>query len=600
MKCRVLVGLVIVIAAAGQDIRLTRVAGGIAAPTDIENAADGSGRLFLVQQNGIVKILRNGSILPQPFLDITSKTAANGERGLLGIAFPPGFANSGRFYADYTDSNGDTTISMFRANGDVADAGSETVLMKIQQPFANHNGGQLRFGPDGYLYIGMGDGGNGGDPLGNGQNRNVLLGKLLRVDVESKPGQVVIPLDNPFVAMANPLASRGEIWAWGLRNPWRFSFDRATGDLWIADVGQGAWEEVDFQPASSHGGENYGWNLMEGMHCFLPGCSKAGLTLPVLEYPHTVGCSITGGFVYRGSESPGLRGLYLYGDYCSGRIWSLERTGLTWSNRLLLESGLGITTFGQDESGESYVADANGSAVYRIQGNLSPRVSSTGVVNAASYAAGVVPGSLATVFAAGVLDTPGIVTASAIPLPVSLSGVSVTMDGITAPLTAIANSNGLEQVNLQVPFELAGKSTVSVVVTRNDQSSAAVSVPVWTVQPGVYAVAVHNSDYSLVTDSKPLVFGEYAFLYAEGLGAVQNQPATGAAAPSSPLASTKADVRVTLGGVACDVQYAGLAPGFAGVYQVNFRVAAGVGPGPAGLVVSAGGVDSPAVRFPVQ
>ncbi|HMC59562.1 MAG TPA: PQQ-dependent sugar dehydrogenase, partial [Candidatus Solibacter sp.] len=277
MRYWLIAGLGLVMGGSAQEIRTTQIASGIAAPTDIQSANDGSGRLFLVQQSGMVRIFHGGAVSSRPFLDISAKTHADGERGLLGLAFPPGFAQKQRFYVDYTDLNGDTTIAQYRVspNADVADAASETVLLKIAQPFANHNGGQVRFGPDGYLYIGMGDGGSGGDPFGNGQNRGALLGKLLRVDVETDPARVRIPPDNPFVNVAG---ARPEIWAFGLRNPWRFSFDRATGDLWIADVGQDSYEEVDFQPASSHGGENYGWNLMEATHCFGSNCNPPGLT----------------------------------------------------------------------------------------------------------------------------------------------------------------------------------------------------------------------------------------------------------------------------------------------------------------------------------
>ena len=324
--------------------------------------------------------MRNGGLLVQAFLNIGTKTAANGEQGLLGLAFPPGFAQSGRFYIDYTNLAGDTIIAMYRvsSNADVADASSETVLLRIAQPFANHNGGQLRFGPDGFLYIGMGDGGSGGDPLNNGQSLTSYLGKLLRIDVESTPGTVRIPPDNPFV---NTPGTRPEIWAYGLRNPWRFSFDRITHDLWIADVGQDNFEEVDFQPASSKGGENYGWNRMEGAHRYRAGCSQLGLVLPVQEYSHSDGCSITGGFRYRGTASPGLRGTYLYGDLCSGTIWGMSQVGSAWVSRRLISSGFGITTFGQDEAGEIYVSNANNGTVYRILGSTAPRISQGGVTN---------------------------------------------------------------------------------------------------------------------------------------------------------------------------------------------------------------------------
>ncbi len=591
--------------ALAQEIRTVQVVSEIASPTDIQNAADGSGRLFLVQQNGIVRILKNGALVAAPFLDIRNKTASGGERGLLGLAFPPGFAEKQRFYVDYTDLNGDTIIAQYRVTGnaDVADAGSEIVLLKIAQPFSNHNGGQVRFGPDGYLYIAMGDGGSGGDPQGNGQRLNTLLGKLLRVDVESVPGQVRIPPDNPFV---NTTGARGEIWAQGLRNPWRFSFDRVTRDLWIADVGQEVYEEIDFQPASSRGGENYGWNVMEGMHCYRAGCQTTGV-LPVAEYTHAAGgCSVTGGFVYRGSAWGGLRGIYLYGDYCSGRIWGLERQGGEWNNRLLLSSGFGITTFGEDEAGEVYVANAGNGAIHRIEGSRAPRFNAAAVVNAASFASGMVAGSLATVFAAGVRDAPGSLVADRVPLPLALGGVSVTVAGIAAAVYSVSNANGQEQVSFQVPWVASGRSAATVVVTRDGQASAPVEVPVSAARPGVYttdgtqAIAVHGADYTLATSARPLAKGEFAFVYASGLGTVANAPADGAGGPAGPLAGAAADVRVTVGGVPCDVQFAGLAPGFVGVYQVNFRVAAGATGGSLDLVLTVGGIAAPAVKVAVE
>ncbi len=588
-----------------QEIQTVQVASGISAPTDIQNAGDGSGRLFLAQQNGIVRILRDGVLAPQPFLDISGKTRAGGERGFLGLAFPPGFAQKQRFYVNYTDLNGDTVIAQYQvsANPDTADAASEIVLLHIPQPFANHNGGQLRFGPDGYLYIGMGDGGSGGDPLNNGQSLGTLLGKLLRIDVESDPGRVRIPPGNPFV---NTAGARGEIWAYGLRNPWRFSFDRATGDLWIADVGQNAYEEVNFQPAASHGGENYGWNRMEGAHCFAAGCSMQGLILPVAEYSHAEGCSVSGGFVYRGRVSPGLRGMFLYGDYCSGRIWGVERQGTQWVNRLLLSSGFAISTFGEDEAGEIYVANAGNGTIHHITGSRAPRFTAAAVVNPASYLPGMTAGSFAAVFAAGVLDDAGTVVADRIPLPASLNGVSVTVDGVPAPILALANVNGVEQVNFQAPFEIAGLAAASVTVARDGAAGAAASVPVLELQPAVYtsegvrAIVVHNADYTLVTEERPLVRGEFGFVYVTGLGRVINQPATGSGGPISPLATVLAGTRVSLAGVNCDVPYAGLAPTLVGVYQVNFRVPPEAPSGLQELVLTAGGVSAPAVTVPVQ
>jgi uncharacterized protein (TIGR03437 family) len=606
MRVVVAGGLAVAMSVFAQEIQVLRIASAVDAPTDIQDPGDGSGRLFFVLQNGIIRIFRNGALVAQPFLDIRSKTRGEDERGLLGLAFPPGFAQNGRFYLDYTDLNSNTVIAQYRvsaANPDVADPASEVILMNITQPFTNHKGGQVRFGPDGYLYIAMGDGGSGGDPMNNGQRRDALLGKLLRIDVESDPGRVRIPPDNPFANMAG---ARPEIWAYGLRNPWRFSFDRATGDLWIADVGQDTYEEVNFQPASSRGGENYGWNRMEGLHCYLPACSMDGLTLPVAEYNHTLGCSVTGGFVYRGRVSPGLRGTYIYADFCSGRIWGVEKQGTQFLNRLLLNTGFNITSFGEDAAGEIYVANSALGAIYRIEGSRAPRLSAAGVVNAASFAPGLVAGSLATVFVAGVLDDPGVVMADRVPLPNNLSGVAVMVNGVAAPIHSIANSNGQEQVNFQVPFEAAGRPAATIVVTRAGAASAAVEVPVAEVQPAVYtsdgarAVVVHNDDFTLVTAARPLVPGEFAFVYAAGLGGVTNPPATGAAAPLSAPAAAVADVRVTLAGLPCEVQLAGLAPGFVGVYQVNFRAPANAPSGSQDLVVAAGGVLSPAVKVLVR
>jgi glucose/arabinose dehydrogenase len=348
-------------------VALNRAAGGFSSPTQVTSAHDGTGRLFVVEQRGFVKIVRDGAVLPTPFLDILARVSCCGERGLLSIAFPPGLGKKTFFFADYTDVNGDTTVSRFflTAAPDVADASSENILLKIAQPFANHNGGQLAFGPDGYLYIGMGDGGSAGDPNNNGQNLGSLLGKILRIDVVGQ-STYAIPVTNPFVGSAT---ARPEIWAYGLRNPWRFSFDRKTGDLLIGDVGQDAWEEVDFQPAGAAGGANYGWRLTEATHCYNPfsGCSFAGITLPVAEYGHVGGnCSITGGFVYRGSDFARLSGIYFYADYCSGRLWGLRNGASGWEKQELLKPGYAFTSFGEDDAGEVYAVDGNSGTLYRL------------------------------------------------------------------------------------------------------------------------------------------------------------------------------------------------------------------------------------------
>jgi len=351
----------------GPQISLVQVASGLNRPVHITNANDGSGRIFVTEQAGTIRVVKDGYVLEAPFLDITDRVGCCGERGLLSVAFPPGYSGKGYFYVDYTDKQGNTVVARYRTTSqpDIADAASEETILKIGQPFPNHNGGQLDFGPEGYLYIGMGDGGSGGDPMDNAQNTLSLLGKILRVDVESGTAPYDVPPSNPFVTTPG---YRPEIWALGLRNPWRFSFDPLTGDLWIGDVGQNYYEEIDRQPASSRGGENYGWNVMEGFHCYTNiFCNRAGLTLPVLEYSHQRGdCSVTGGRVYRGEFYPRLQALYLYADYCSGRIWGLAGGGASLQTTLLMDTPYQISTFGNDEQGNVYTADLSGGGVYKI------------------------------------------------------------------------------------------------------------------------------------------------------------------------------------------------------------------------------------------
>ncbi len=350
--------------AAAVDLRLTQVAT-TSGVVEIANAHDGSGRLFLVQQAGTIRILRGGQVLAQPFADLGGVIASGGERGLLGLAFAPDYAQSGRFYVYYTAGNGAVTIARMHRSAsspDVADPASREVLLSIpHSDFANHNGGKLAFGPDGFLYAGIGDGGGSGNPLHTAQDLGSLLGKLLRIDVSPATGYTA-PASNPFrtTTGANP-----EIWAFGLRNPWRFAFDRTTGDLFIADVGQDTTEEIDFLAAGSAGGQNYGWNLCEGNANYSGNCQAPGLTAPISVYRHGPGCSITGGYVYRGTSYPALTGMYLYGDYCSGQISGLTRPGGQVQTSLLLSSGLGITTFGEGESGNLYVADP-GKGIYLI------------------------------------------------------------------------------------------------------------------------------------------------------------------------------------------------------------------------------------------
>lgn len=340
-------------------------------PIGIAHAGDGSGRLFIVLQDGRIMIYSGGSVLPTPFLDIRERVSCCGERGLLGLAFHPDYVQTGQFYVDYTDNNGNTRVSRFlvTADPDIADPDSEKPVIGIDQPFSNHNGGQLQFGPDGYLYIGLGDGGSGGDPFNNAQNLGELLGKILRLDVDHG-NRYAIPPTNPFVDVPG---ARPEIWAYGFRNPWRFSFDRSTGDLLIADVGQEKWEEIDFQPASSPGGENYGWRLMEGKACYNPpqDCNDGTLKLPIIVYPHShngdfIGCAVIGGYRYRGPSFPALNGVYFFGDDCTGRLWATFAQGGSRKLIQIAQTGLNITSFGEDDAGDQYLVEIGGNRLYRL------------------------------------------------------------------------------------------------------------------------------------------------------------------------------------------------------------------------------------------
>ena len=342
------------------------VVSGLRDPLDLQSVREDRERVYVVEQDGRILVVRNGQVQAAAFLDVSDRISSGGERGLLGLAFHPRFAQNRRFFVNYTDPRGDTRISEFQAaSADAADAATERVLLRVAQPFSNHNGGGLAFGSDGYLYIGLGDGGSGGDPLGNGQRLDTLLGKMLRVDVDGGPPYAVPP-DNPFRSTPG---AQPEIWAFGLRNPFRFAFDRATGELYIGDVGQGAVEEVDVAGPRA-GGLNYGWNVTEGSQCYSPsrGCSKAGITFPVYEYDHSQGCSITGGVVYRGCRMPDLAGTYFLGDFCRGSIRSFRYAGGQATDvRLWSLAGVrSVSSFGLDADGEVYVVDYDG-GLYRLE-----------------------------------------------------------------------------------------------------------------------------------------------------------------------------------------------------------------------------------------
>jgi len=345
---------------------LTPVVSGLTSPVDLQFPNDGSGRMFIVQQAGSIRIVNNGSLVATPFLDITAKVSSGGEMGLLGLAFHPQFMQNHLFYVHYDRTVAGQIQSVIAeyqvsaGDANLADPNSERILLTVNQPFSNHKGGQIVFGPDGFLYIGFGDGGSGGDPMGNGQNLQTMLAKMLRIDVNSQSSgkQYAIPPSNPF---ANG-GGLPEIFAYGLRNPWRFSFERGGTRLFVGDVGQDEFEEVDLLES----GKNYGWNVTEGLHCYNPatGCNMTGLTMPIVEYPHAEGEAVMGGFVYKGAAISGLSGAYVFGDYISGTMWKLvESPPGTWTRSTLLSTGRNISSFGQDTAGELYVVDYSGSVL---------------------------------------------------------------------------------------------------------------------------------------------------------------------------------------------------------------------------------------------
>lgn len=363
----------------GFGINVEPVAEGFVRPVFVGHAGDASGRLFIAEKRGVIRVVRLGRLLEEPFLDIRDRVGSSGnEQGLLGIAFHPGYALNGRLFVDYTDLSGDTVISEFLvdSSGRTVDVDSEQIVLRIKQPFKNHNGGMLAFGPnDGYLYVAVGDGGSGGDPQANGQDPGNLLGSILRLNVNEEGGYV-IPADNPFV---NARDKRSEVFVYGLRNPWRFSFDQVTGDLWIGDVGQNDLEEIDLALAPLRGGLNFGWNKLEGSQCFPPGlgvftgCVPTDFEPPVAEYGRDYGCSVTGGYVYRGQRFAELVGMYVFGDYCSGRIWTLELGDSEGWQMVQRGKVAGrIASFGEGEDGEIYVVEERRGQLLRLLVTNSP------------------------------------------------------------------------------------------------------------------------------------------------------------------------------------------------------------------------------------
>lgn len=346
-------------------VQLVEVATGFNRPLFATHAGDASGRLFIVEQGGLIHILQDGAVLETPFLDVAGLLSSDvfgggySERGLLGLAFHPDYETNGQFYIYYTDRDGNSVLAAYSVSSDpnVADPNSARIVLTQDQPYPNHNGGHLSFGPDGYLYVAFGDGGAAGDPENRAQDPSTWLGKLVRIDVNTEP--YAVPEDNPFVGSSDTLP---EIWALGLRNPWRFSFDAATGDLYVADVGQNAYEEVNFEPAGSGGGMNYGWKLFEATHLYSGQPDPANFLMPFYEYSHRFGISVSGGYVYRGETLPDLQGVYFFGDFGSGNIWASYRDSSdTWQTiEFLTNTGLSVSSFGQDEANELYVVDYSG------------------------------------------------------------------------------------------------------------------------------------------------------------------------------------------------------------------------------------------------
>ena len=359
-------------------------------PLYITNYPNNNEKFIIIEQEGIIKILSDGKTEKIPFLDIEKRVHQPlypaDEMGMLGLAFDPNFEQNGYFYVNYVDRKYHTNISRFETNGKLGDPNSEEILIKLKQPYPNHNGGSIEFGPDGYLYIGVGDGGSVGDPENRAQNLSNLFGTILRIDINTDKGYIV-PKDNPFYKIK---AFKSEIWHYGLRNPWRFSFDKKTGDMYIGDVGQNNWEEIDFQNFDSKGGLNYGWKILEGTHCYPNDtkCSTENTTLPIFEYPNnanylktligirqtkTQGCSVTGGYVYRGKNKPDLYGRYFFGDYCTGKVWSLKNNSsnidiIEHTDELLKsmeKKEFYLSSFGEDENGELYLIDYSGD-IYSI------------------------------------------------------------------------------------------------------------------------------------------------------------------------------------------------------------------------------------------
>lgn len=590
------------------NIQLQQVATGFASPVLVTNARDGSNRLFIVEQTGRIRVLQPDATTATEFLNLTTKLVPGGERGLLGLAFHPNYQTNRKFYVNYTRLlDGATVVSEFQAsasNRNVADT-TERILLTIAQPFTNHNGGMIEFGPDGYLYIGMGDGGGMNDPGNRAQNREDLLGKFLRIDVNRTEGALPYgtPPDNPF-AGATP--GRDEIFAYGLRNPWRWSFDRLSGQLYAGDVGQGAREWVHVIEK----GKNYGWATWEGTRCNTskppgsPDCTALPLITPFLEYTHTAGrCSITGGYVYRGARFTFAQGTYLYGDYCTGEIWQFANG----QSSLLLDSPLALSAFGEDEGGELYACGLTNGVIYRLTNTTSPRA--LGTVSSASYDTSLAPASIAATFGTGLAN--GEYAAPSLPLPTNLGGTTVTVrDSQGVERLAPLFYAGPLQINFQVP-PLTAPGYAAAIVKINDTVVSSGALKVAAFAPGIFTAAASgsgvaagrvqrvrngNSTYEEMVERDPADSSKWRSI------AIDLAPptdavflllfGTGLRGRSEPL-----NASVSIGGMVLPVDFVGAQPEFVGLDQVNIRLPQSLqGKGEVDVILTVDGVTMNTVR----
>ncbi len=579
------------------------VVSGLERVVHVTGSGDGSGRLFVVEQSGLVRILNQGELAAKPFLDLRERVGFEEERGLLNIAFPPTFPKSNRVYAYFTDAEGTVTIARYSvsADGTAADPATEEIILQVPNEYGQHNGGGMAFSPvDGMLYLGIGDGGiqtgDDGiyidDPYQAGQDGQQLRGKILRLDVEGSVAPYDIPADNPRQEGWLP-----EIWSIGWRNPWRLSFDSANGTLYVGDVGADAYEEVNIE-AAGRGGRNYGWSVREGNFCLgTDTCpEREDLTAPAVAYAHNEGCSVTGGVVYRGKRFPELNGVYVFGDYCRGPVWSLRRVNGEWRR---LGAGLTralIVSFGTGDDGEVYMVDYRGTISRLLQ--VPPGLRISGVGNGASGEEGMVPGSIASVFASGWEESDVAQRAEQWPLPATLAGVTVWVNGTQAGIAAITVEG---KVDFQVPYAVpAGPAEVQM--RAGFKVSNVHTVEVRPVQPGLFtasglfAMAV-NEQGEMTSRFAP---GAAAVLYGTGFGMASNAPPYGYPTPAEPEAPLQGTPKVTIGGQAAEVAFCALAPGFAGVYALVVRIPGELESGEAEVVVEIDSQRSPAVKLIIE